>query len=184
MKRYALGLALVCAIPASLYAGKPQPKYQPPAANQPLTAGAMPSSVLQPFLDSRLDIILSPLDAPGLKHPEAVADLRSAIAEAMSKAPATQQPAFQAAMTVCNVLSQAVDERQHAIANLQGSQRPSGWPGTKHAAAREAAQNNAFFADAQKTQWARRSAELHRQIEQLYARERETERQFVAQPPR
>ena len=136
--------------------------------------------MLQPFLDRRLNIILAPLDAPGLKHPEAVADLRSAIVDAMKKAPVAKQPPFQAALAVCNVLSQAVDERQRAVANLQGSQRFSGWPGLKHQAAREAAQNNAFFANAQITEWKQRAAQLRQQIEQLYTREREIEGHVTA----
>lgn len=182
MKHHALLLIISFAALGSVQGGKPYPKYQPPPANRPLAAGALPSSVLQPFLDSRLNIILAPLAGPGLKHPEAVADLRSAITDGMSKAPATQQPAFQAAISLCSVLSQAVDERQRATANLEGSQRPSSWPGTKHPAAREAAQNNAFFANAQKTQWEQRAVQLRHQIEQLYAREREIERQVTATP--
>ncbi len=182
MNRHALIFVLSCIAIVPARAGKPHAKYQPPAANQPLTAGALPSSAFQPFLDARLNIILAPLDAPGLKHPEAVADLRSAIADGMSKAPAAQQPAFQAAITLCNALSQAVDERQRAVASLKGSQRDSGYPGTKHVMAREAAQNNAFFANTQKAQWTQRSAQLRQQIEQLYAKARDIERQVSAQP--
>ena len=182
MKHHLLLLTIACLVSNSAEAGKPHHKHQPPAANQPLAPGALPSAVIQPLLDARLNIILRPLDAPGLKHPEAVADLRSAIADGMSKAPAARQPAFQAAISLCDLLAQAVDERQRFVANLGGSQRPSGWPGLKHSAAREAAQNNAFFANTQKTQWAQRSAQLRQQIEQSYSREREIERQVSATP--
>ena len=55
--------------------------------------------MLQPFLDRRLNIILAPLDAPGLKHPEAVADLRSSIVDAMKKMQEAVSPAQEPPMT-------------------------------------------------------------------------------------
>ena len=165
---------------------------------RPIAPGALPSTVLQPFLDNRLSRVLAPLDAPGLKHPEAVADLRGSITDAMNKAPAAQRDAFQAALAVCDVLSQAVDERQRYLASYQGSQRLSHYKDVKRAPLKHMppelkdaqtnayyanlAQNNAFNTQAYYTQWLQRSAELRQQIEQLYTRERETEAQLKQSP--
>jgi hypothetical protein len=159
----------------------------PPPANQPLAPGALPSSVLHPWLDRRLDNLLSPLDrGAGLKHAEAATDLRSAIVDAMGKAPAEEQPAFRAAIAVCDVLCQAVDERRHALANFHGA-------GTqlssdliahrKHIERQNAVRNQAFFAHANETQWLQRSAELRQKVSQLYAYERTLEAQVNAPSP-
>lgn len=168
-----------------------QPTPQPPP-QQPLGPNDMPSSVLQPFLDQRLDIILAPLDAPGLKHPNAVIDLRSSIADALVKMSPERQQCFRAALAVCDALQQAVDERTRAIAAAQGSgaAQSSASLGvtstqqlslkqlhSENRAHQDVARNNAFFVNAAITQWTQRSAQLRQHIQQLYLKEREAERQ-------
>jgi len=178
MKYFALSLTLICAVAVSnAHAGKKHRGYQPPPANQPIAPGALPSSVLQPFLDARLNIILAPMGQPGLKHPEAVDDLKSSITDGMTKATPAKQPAFQAALVVCSVLSQAVDERQKAVANLEGSQVGAGRTGLAKHPKQDVESTNSFFANASRTQWDQRAAQLRQQVEQAYARERAIEAQ-------
>jgi len=180
MRHRILSVAIVCALALSINeanAGKKHSGYQPPPANQPIAPGALPSSVLQPFLDARLNIILAPMGQPGLKHPEAVDDLRASINDGMSKAVPGKQPAFQAAIVVCNILSQAVNERQKAVANLEGSQVGAQRTGLAKHPKNDVSSTNAFFANVSKTQWDQRSAQLRQEAEQAYARERAIEAQ-------
>jgi hypothetical protein len=114
---------------------------------------------------------------PGLKHPEAVDDLKSSITDGMTKATPAKQPAFQAALVVCSVLSQAVDERQKAVANLEGSQVGAGRTGLAKHPKQDVESTNSFFANASRTQWDQRAAQLRQQVEQAYARERAIEAQ-------
>jgi hypothetical protein len=106
----------------------------------------------------------------------------------MAKAPPEKQPAFQAAMQLCNVLRQAADEREKAVATLHGAgSHPSSdlTAVRKHVEQRNTVRNQAFFAHAAETQWQQRSAELRQQISGLYARERDLEAKLnvAASPP-
>src|SRR2546426_594107 len=59
---FVVSIALAC-----VYVACQQKPEHPAPANQPIAPGALPSTVLQPFLDNRLNTVLAPLDAPGLK---------------------------------------------------------------------------------------------------------------------
>ena len=157
----------------------------------------MPSVSLQSFLDAHLDQILAPLDAEGLKHPDLITDFRSALADTASKAPPVKQPAFQAALGVCNALANALNERENAAANFQGlnSSKSSASLGVvskahhlsrmelhSEARARQAAnRTDASFKNSQKSQWVQRATQLRQGIQQLCARERDVERQISAE---
>ena len=112
---------------------------------------------------------------------------------------------YQAAVSVCDAVSSAMDERQKAIASLQasravhapsdlGAQRKDiptrGSLGDAELAGlelqreaheeqnrkQEARQNDAFFNTQLKTNWSQRAAQLRQNINALYARERDAER--------
>src|SRR5207253_3818359 len=70
-----------------------------------------------------LDRILSPIGQPKpVPLPRArVTQLREQFADQWSKAPDVDKPMYQAAVAVCDAISSAMDERQKAIASLQGS---------------------------------------------------------------
>jgi hypothetical protein len=159
-------------------------KAVPPPANQRLAPGALPSSVLQPWIDWRLNNLLSPIaNGPTLKHPEATGDLRAVIVDAMAKAPPNQEPVFKAAIAVCDVLCHAAEERRTAFANYHGTgSHPSSdlTAVRKHVEQRNTVRNQAFFAHAVETQWLQRAAEFRRDVSRLYAHERELEAQLKA----
>jgi hypothetical protein len=131
------------------------------AKYQPMAPGALPSSVIEPFLDAQLENILAPLDAPGLKDPKALTELRASISAGKRHASKKEQAAFQAAIKMCDLLSKALDERHHAVAKLQASQVNSG----------RSAKNMASSASATITQWSEYSDQLLQQIAQTYAQE-------------
>jgi len=177
-RRLFISILIVVCLNAAYAGGKPLP----PPANQPLAPNALPSSVLQPWLYWRLNNLLAPLDRPGLKHAEAAADLKGAIADAASKAPLEKKAAFQAAIALCNVLCQAADERQQAVANLQGAGAAQSSSSRRLGSKKDKKTDNAFFARAAENQWLQRSAQLRQQISQFYARERAIEAQIAAPP--
>jgi hypothetical protein len=112
---------------------------------------------------------------------------------------------YQAAVAVCDAVSSAMDERQKAIASLEGSR---GVHGPSDLGARrkdiptrgslgdaqlaglelqreaheeqnrkqETRQNDSFFNAQLKTNWTQRTLQLRQNIDALYAREREAER--------
>jgi hypothetical protein len=166
-----------------------------------------PSDLLSLFFRNHLDRILSPI---GQKVPvplphARVAELREKFADQWSKAPDVDKPMYQAAVAVCDAVSAAMDERQKAIASLQGSAAVHG-PSelgahrkdipTRGARAdgqlaglelqregheeqnrkQEAAQNDNFFNTQLKTNWSQRAAQLRQNISALYSRERDAER--------
>ena len=166
-----------------------------------------PSDVLSLFFRNHLDRILSPIGQRvpvPLPHAR-VAELREKFADQWSKAPDVDKPMYQAAVAVCDALLAAMDERQKAIASLQGSAAVHGpsdlgahrkdipTHGTRADAQlaglelqreeheqqnrkQEAAQNDNFFNMQLKTNWSQRAAQLRQNINALYSRERDAER--------
>jgi hypothetical protein len=166
-----------------------------------------PSEVLSLFFHNHLDRILSPIGQPKpvpLPHAR-VTQLRELFADQFSKGPDTDKPMYQAAVAVCDAVSSAMDERQKAIASLEGSR---GVHGPSDLGARrkdiptrgslgdaqlaglelqreaheeqnrkqETRQNDSFFNAQLKTNWTQRTLQLRQNIDALYAREREAER--------
>jgi len=129
-----------------------------------MAPGALPSSMIDPFLDAQLENILAPLDGPELKDSKAVTELRAAISAGKRHASKKEQAVFQAAIKLCDLLLKAVDERQHAVAKLQDSKARSG--GTA---------KNKTSSSATMTQWTLASSHLLDQIAQTYAQEMEGE---------
>jgi hypothetical protein len=174
-----------------------QPPPQKPAPHKP-------SDLLRSFFHDHLDQILSPIDQSVPLPRTRVTDLRARFADHWAKAPEPKKPIFEAAVRVCDAVSSAMDEREKAIASLQGSAAvhgPSdlgahrldlptrGGIGTailvdEHIARErheeenrkeEARQNDNFLTTQLKTQWTQRAIQLRQQIDQLYARERQAE---------
>ena len=193
--------AVVCVVISSAYA-KPGPKKHPknppaPQQSAPLPIGSRaPSAELGDFLGAHLDQILAPLDRRvGLPRNE-VMQLRESFTDRSVKAPVNEKPAYEAAISVCNALNQTMDEREKSVASLEGSASVHGPSDlgahrkddpTRRELARErheernrkqeAAQNDNFLATQLKTGWTQRTVQLRQHINQLYAREREAERQ-------
>jgi hypothetical protein len=166
-----------------------------------------PSDLLSLFSRNHLDGILSPIGQRvpvPLPHAR-VAELREKFADQCSKAHDVDKPMYQAAVAVCDAVSAAMDERQKAIASLQGSAAVHGpsdlgahrkdipTRGTRADAQlaglelqregheeqnrkQEAAQNDNFFNTQLKTNWSQRAAQLRQNINALYSRERDAER--------
>jgi hypothetical protein len=96
--------------------GEPTP-HATPAAPQP------PSVDISKFMGNNLDKILGPLDQKiVLPRPE-LDQLRNSFSARFSRASLTERAQFQAALSVCDALAQAMNERQTAIV-----QRSATWP--------------------------------------------------------
>src|SRR5438067_2975165 len=82
-----------------------------------------PSDVLSLFFHNHLDRILSPIGQPKpVPLPRVrVTQIREQFIDQGSKAPEAKKPMYKAAIAVCDAVSTAMDEREKAIASLQGS---------------------------------------------------------------
>jgi hypothetical protein len=163
-----------------------------------------PSDLLSVFFRNHLDRILSPIGQPVALPRTRVSELRTQFADQWAKAPDAKKPMFQDAVRVLDAVSAAMDEREKAIASLQGSAAvhgptdlgahrkdipTRGGIGTALLAdetlrreaheeknrKQEARQTDNFLTTQLKTQWTQRAIQLRQQIDQLYAREREAE---------
>ena len=168
-----------------------QQQQAPPA---PVGSRA-PAAELGSFLTAHLDSILVPLDQPAGLPRNQVMQLRESFIERGTKVPANEKPAYEAAINVCAALSQAMDEREKAIASLQGSASVHGpsdlgehrkdnptWRDLARERHEErnrkqqASQSDNFLTTQLKTNWSQRAVQLRQNVNQLYAREREAER--------
>jgi hypothetical protein len=142
---------------------------------------------LQPLLDTHLGSILAPLGVSAFAQPELVAGVKASYADGLAVAPDNRKPAFQLAQSVCDALTDAMAERQTAVAALRGAlatrsseaEQPRG--GAE--AVEKARDRDAFFISSQKNAWTQRATALRQEITALYLRERAVERQAGAWPP-
>ncbi|MEP6685789.1 MAG: hypothetical protein ABJB22_03350, partial [Verrucomicrobiota bacterium] len=98
--------------------GEPTPRVAAtPAPPQP------PSVDISKFTGDNLDKVLGPLDQKiVLPRPE-LEQLRNSFSARFSRASLVERAQFQAALSVCDALAQAMNERQTAI-----TQRSATWP--------------------------------------------------------
>ena len=180
-------------------APKKHPKNPPPAPQQsapPPIGSRAPSAELGDFLAAHLDKILAPLDQQAALPRNEVMQLRESFKDRGTRASPNERLAYEAAINVCAALSQSMDEREKSIASLQGSASVHGPsdlgahrkddPSRRDLARerheernrkQEAAQGDNFLTTQLKTGWTQRTLQLRQNINQLYAREREGERQ-------
>ncbi len=96
--------------------GEPTPRATP-------TPLQPPSVDIAKFMGANLDKILAPLDQKiVLLRPE-LDQLRNSFSARFSRASLPERPQFQAALSVCDALAQAMNERQTAIV-----QHSTTWP--------------------------------------------------------
>jgi hypothetical protein len=172
---------------------------QPPP---PAIGTRAPSVELGEFGAAHLDKILAPLDHQVALPRTEVAQLRESFTDRRSRALENEKPAYQAAIAVCNALSQAMDEREKTIASFQSSSavhgsldlgahrkdRPSKREFRRERREEEnrkedSAQKDAFLDARVKANWQQRVIQIRQNIDRLYARERELERQAQQQAP-
>ena len=96
--------------------GEPTP-HATPAPPQP------PSVDISKFMGDNLDKILGPLDQKILLPRPELDRMRNSFSARFSRASLTERAQFQAALSVCDALAQAMNERQTAI-----TQRSATWP--------------------------------------------------------
>jgi hypothetical protein len=195
-------LALICLTLLSITFSaeakkKPAPAATPAATPDP--AGEAPSARLGKFMKAHLDEVLAPLDKKGLKDAQAIIELRESLADAAAKLPPAQRASYQSAEVVCQAMVNAYTEREKSISSLRGStavhadnqlgairkDNPGDnelWREQQEQKQRNKAAHtqDSFFTESQKTQWLKRADLYREQIEQLYARQRETEREVNA----
>jgi hypothetical protein len=187
----------------------PQRRRQAPQ-NQQANGPQPPSAVLSRFTANQLDRILSPIDRQIPLPRTRLSQIRAQFTDKLAQAPDTEKTQYQAAVAVCDALNAAMDEREKAIASLQGSaavHAPSdlgarrrdlptrGGVGTAMLAdaelrseareernrKQEARQNDNFFDTQLKTNWTQRTLQIRQNIQLLMSRQRDAER--VATPP-
>jgi hypothetical protein len=199
-------LALIAPVTAKPHngGGKPPPPQQqapPPAPEGPQP----PSARLSQFTAAHLDAILSSLDQrPALPRTE-LSQLRAAFADESAKAPDADREKFTTAIAVCDALSSTMDEREQAVASLEGSQSVHGpsdlgarrkdvpTHGTRadarlakiekqeerHEEAnrkQEAAQKDDFLTQQHKNNWTQRALQIRQRIQMLMMRQNQSER--------
>jgi hypothetical protein len=159
-----------------------------------------PSVELGEFGGAHLEKILAPLEEQiGLPRSE-LSQLRQSLSDRRATAPENEKPVYQAAILVCNALSQAMDEREKAVASFQSSaavhgsfdlnahrkDRPS-WKDLRRERheeekrKEEAAQKDNFLNAQLKTSWQQRTIQLRQNIDRLYGRVKDLERQAQQQ---
>jgi hypothetical protein len=184
--------------------GKPSPPQQ--QAPPPAPAGSQPPSArLSQFTTAHLDAILSPLDQrPALPRTE-LSQLRAAFADESAKGPEAAREQFTTAIAVCDALNATMDEREQAVASLQGSESVHGPSdlgarrkdvpshGTRadarlakieqhrerHEEAnrkQEAAQKDDFLTQQHKNNWTQRTLQVRQHIQMLIMRQSQAER--------
>ena len=141
--------ALAITAPQAWSARPKKRKYTPPPAS---TATPAPSVDLSRFVGANLDKILGPLEVKVPLPRAELAQLRVSFATRFSKASLAERAQFQAALAVCDAISQAMDERNTAMLNPAASN------------------------------WAQRSAQLRQNIEKLVADERAVEASTTPAP--
>lgn len=179
-------------------ATQPQLSVAPPAAAQP------PSVRLGQFLAARLDQILAPLDQQVALPRTELMQLRQSFVDQGTKAPQPENALYQSALSVCDAISAAMDEREKAAATFRNASNTPGiqevhdttvrlprhgrgsgkaaraamhqerYENQQHQA--EAAQKGAFLSSHYLKQWGDRSIVLRQHIQQLSSRERDAER--------
>ena len=161
-----------------------EPEPSPtPASTLAASPDDLPSKSLQPFLDAQLSAVLAPLDKSGFEKPEILVGLKAAYAGGAAVAPAARKPAYQAAQIVCDALTAAVTERENAVSALKGatathSSEVENQPkGGRKAVRYETRNDDAFFSNTQRTNWAQRAALIRQNVVAIYLRERDFERQ-------
>ena len=168
-------------------------------------AGDPPSLALSRFGAAHLDEILAPIDQNLNLPRNELMQLRESFSAWMAKAPPNELPAWRVALSVCDALNNAMDERERARSNLDGSSavhgsfdlgahrkdRPRYWEYEReqHEEAqrqREAAQKDVFLNTTLRTQWTQRALKLRQNIIGLHQRLVQLElqaQQSAGQPP-
>ena len=155
-----------------------------PAETAPVVKpDAPPSASLQPFVDTHLGKILTPLGTSAFSQPEVVASLSASYADGLAAAPANHRPAYLAAQKVCAALAGAMSERQTAVTALRGAlatrNSEAAQPrGGQRDANEKTRLDDTFFTNSQSNAWTQRAEALRQSITALYGREREIERQI------
>jgi hypothetical protein len=122
--------------------------------------------------------------------------LRQSFLDRSSSAPSNEKPAYQAAVAVCNAVSQAMDERERAVSNMQAASSVHGsydlgehrkdnpkWRDLERERheeqnrKQEAAEKDNFLNAQLRSNWQQRATQLRQTIDRLYARECEAERE-------
>jgi hypothetical protein len=152
-----------------------------PAENTPSINPALPPSAsLQPFLDTHLREILTPLGVSAFAQPELVASMKASYADGLAAAPASHAMAYRLAEAVCDAMTSAMTERQNAVAALRGAlatrSSEADQPRGGGEAVNAARDRDDFFIESAKNTWIQRATALSHSITALYLRERTVER--------
>jgi hypothetical protein len=160
----------------------------------PALAGDPPSMALSGICREHLDQILAPIDQDVNLPRNQVMELRQSFINWMAKAPTNEQPAWHTAISLCDALNNAMDEREKARAGVDAASsvhgatdlgahrkdRPRYWEyeREKNEAAQrkeEARQKDGFLNTTLRTNWTQRTARLRQNIVALQGRLQELE---------
>jgi hypothetical protein len=173
-------------------------------ATTPVLAGEPPSVALTRFGQAHLDQILAPIDQNINPPRNELMQLRKSFSVWMSKAPPNEQPAWRVALSVCDALNNAINEREKARASLQSSSavpgatdlhghrkdRPGYWEykrerDEEERRKQEAREKDAFLNKTLITQWTQTAVQLRQNIVGLHHHLQQLElqaQQSVEQP--
>jgi hypothetical protein len=203
MKPFATTSLLLLLLVTPVSGGNPNRRRQAPL-NQP-NGPQPPSVLLSQFTANQLDRILSPIERQVPLPRTRLSQLRAQFTDKWAQAPDAEKAQYQTAVAVCDALNAAMDEREKAIASLQGSaavHAPSdfgarrrdlptrGGVGTAMLAdaelrseageernrKQEARQNDNFFNTQLKTNWTQRTLQIRQNVQLLMSRQRDAER--------
>ena len=159
----------------------PEPSSLPAEAAPVIDSAAPPSVSLQPFLDTHLDKILTPLGSSAFAQSELITGMRANYAQGFVAASDARKSAYRSAVILCNAMTDAIGERQKAVEALKGSyatrSSESVQPRGGSDAVKKAGEGDAFFYNSQKASWTQRTTILRQGIVTLYQRERAAESQ-------
>ena len=209
MKAFATTSLLLLVFVATVVAGNPHRRRQPPL-NQP-NGPQLPSVLLSQFIANQLDGILSPIDRQIQLPRTRLSHLRAQFTDKLSQAPDAEKAQYQTAVAVCDALNAAMDEREQTIASIQssaavhgpsdlGARRKDIPSHGRRADARlakieehqerheeanrkeEAAQKDDFLTQQHKNNWTQRALQIRQQIQILTERQSQAERAGHQQP--
>jgi hypothetical protein len=167
--------------PAPLATPSAEPPPLPAEVTPNINPELPPSVSLQPFLDTHLGEILTPLGVSAFAQPELIASMKASYADGLAAAPASHAMAYRLAEAVCDAMTSAMTERQNAVAALRGAlatrSSEADQPRGGGEAVNAARDRDDFFIESAKNTWIQRATVLSHSITALYLRERTVERQ-------
>ncbi len=145
----------------------------------PLIASKDPAVIkVSAFVDVHLGRIFSKIDGrPNHDELHEIRQLRATIADRKAKASAQEQSPYATAITLCDTLAEAVQERDQCNRSLMDTRSKPYHTSTAADPAKEEEEKRKFFEGGIQHRWAERAASYQKRVSVLYSQLRAQERQ-------